>query len=229
MQGLQQQLATRFRKERERLRLSTTDVAHYCGVSVSSIFSWEAARSRIPLSAVACLWDYGFDIEAVVGGSEVLLSVPLLTEGENLDNAKQECFVPNHKLMRYRLSLPSAFAYHNQALAYDLAASGDILVMRLMENDDVANAGEETVILFRPQNTKLSDFLCKVRTAGRGRLVIVSDSTSVTVGSRLFLENGTVLGEYCYRLGCRPADGKAHRTHVLRLAAFLESIGATSR
>ena len=226
---LQQLISERFRRERQRLRISTTDVAHYCGMSVSSVFSWEAGRSRIPLSAVACLWEHGFDVERLVEGTGIQQAVPLLSEGEEYKKAQAEYFVPMHMIQRHQYTPSSVFAYHNRAYAENISAPGDLILMGMLENQDVGDINKETIVLFRPNRSGLHEFFCMIRTAGRGRLhVKVSDIVS-TVATKTMLTQGNIIAEFCYRIGYRHSETAAPETHSQRLSAFTKHIGANSR
>ena len=220
-QEVQQLLAVRFRNERLRLGLSTADVAHYCGVSTSSVFGWEAGRSKIPMFAATYLWNLGFDTESVVGGKENLQSVRLLREGEDLAKSNTEYFVPEHIVLRHRYSYTSAFVYHNQAFFDGIVASGDLLLMGILGNEHVQELVDETVVLFRPNDTNLDEFLCKMRTAGRGRLHLEAGDITATVRMQTMLDKGNAIGEYCCRVGTRLVEKVSKKTHMQRFNAFL--------
>ena len=220
--NLQKKLAENFRKERLRLGLSTADVAHFCCVSASSIFGWEAGRSKIPLSALANLWEHGFSPEAIVGGAISMQPIRVLCEGEDLESAQSECFVPMHMLFRHRVNSKNAFAYQNKAFAQDIAAPGDLMLMGALNNDYVKDLDSETFILFRPRNTSLNEFLCRVKPAGKGRVHLHAGGKASTVALRPMLESGEAIGEYCYRLGFRQFNLASSMSHAQRLSKFFK-------
>lgn len=226
-QELQSILADRFRKERLRLGLSTTDVAHYCGVSVSSVFSWEAKRSRIPLLAAACLWKHGFDVESIIAGQDELQDIPVLAEGEEFSDAKPRHLVPLHMVSRHRSSIMAVFVYHNIAYSKDLAAPGDLILMGLVDEPEEDDLKETMTILFRPVKQSLSEFMCKIRSAGKGRLLVQSDDVSATISRRSMFEHGAVYSESYCRIGYKPITKQADKTHSRRLGAYLKHIRAS--
>lgn len=223
-------LAQRFRSERERLNLMTANIAHFCGVSVSSVFAWEAGRSRIPLSAAASLWEHGFDVEVIVAGSVKMEAVPILSESENYSDASAEYLVPSYILSRSGVTARTAFVYHNRFFFQDIASSGDLLLMAwLAEGDEQEILREDRIFLFRPKATDMLEFLCKIRKARNGRLKIEVNGVSKTVSVKTMFRLGCPIGQHCYRVGNRKVEGNVLESHDQRLALFLKSLGTNSK
>lgn len=220
-----QVLADRFRKERQRLNLSFADVAHYCGVSVSSVFNWDAGRAKIPLSAAQSLWEYGFDVEAVVKGTEQPVEIPRVADGQDLDEPSGIRVVPRHMLLRHGASQQTAFAYLNLPFSDEFAKPGEVLVMKRASNETVPDIAGESVLLFRPDNPGNREFLCEVRPAGRGKIRVRNGKSAYSCGTRTFLGKGNALGVFLYRLGTERHGDVPRESHGERFSWYLRCIG----
>lgn len=215
------ELARRFRAERKRVGLSATSVAHHCGVTESTVFNWEAGRARVPLSAIARLWRYGFDAEELVKSGIERASVSMWPVG-----ASPTISVPAHLLRRHRLSEVAAFVYHNRAEAAEVAALGDLLVMGAMADEDMDILEEiDRTLLLEPREGGGDAFLCRVSRSRSRRVKLELGEESGFVNAGLLLQHCSPLGDLAFRLGHQGPFDQEPVAHTERLAAFLRRIG----
>ena len=223
-------LASRFRAERLKLGLSTSDVAHYCGVSASSVFSWEAGRSRIPLSVAASLWEHGFDAETVVAGKVKFRAVPVYGESVIPDASNADCFVPEHILQRHNLKPGSGeFAILNNAISENIASPCDLLLMSPFSKTADQYDGTEIAVLFKPGDPKFDEFLCKIKSSGRGRIRLESGNVSGIGKTQSIFDECVFIGKFHCRIGIRQPKKVSSITHSQRLNAFLRYAQKHSR
>lgn len=214
-------LAGRFRAERERLDMSTADVAHFCGVSVSSVFNWEAGRARIPLSAIANLWEFGFDPENLVSDAVETVDVPFWPTGR-IPKAE----VPKHLIHRHLLTGYATFVYHNQAEAAGIAAPGDLLVMGAMpERDPVSLEEESRIMLLDPSGGKGGEFLCKVSRSRPRKVRLELEEEWGFANTAELLRHCEVRGWLAFRLGYHRPFDPSRETHTDRMCSFLKRFG----
>jgi len=60
------QLGKNLKVERERLRMSASEMAYHCQASTVTIWSWETGRAKIPLNALVRLIPHGFDPASII-------------------------------------------------------------------------------------------------------------------------------------------------------------------
>ena len=219
-------LAQRFREERLRLNMSPENVAHYCKVSVSSVFSWEAGRSRIPLSAAANLWEHGFNIEHIISGNDHSEKVKVYQLSQELSETSNTINVPQHLLRRYGLSLSVASVFHNSAEAEDLAAPGDMILMSWLPEDDDAILSEMPMaVQLRPNADQSAEFLCRITPMQKGKVKVGLGDFSKTVKVSKLLQKCSAVGKFCQRLFCSHLhSGVSNIPHSKRLKDFVNKI-----
>ncbi len=220
----QAELGKRFREERLRLELTPEAVAHYCRMSVSAVFGWEAGRNRIPLSAATSLRAHGFDIERIICGKDQLKRIEVYHNDRKDRQGPYGLSVPFHLLRRYKLEQSAAFVYHNPADGADIASPGDFLLMSWLPPDD-PDALVETprTALLEPKRRDASELLCKVSASQKGKVKVAIGDTSGNIRLARLLELCTVKGALCCRLGCQSLlQGISGKSHAQRLAKVLD-------
>ncbi len=221
--SVSQLLAARFRKERQRLNLTTAAVAHYCDVSVSSVFSWESGRARIPLAAAACLWEYGFDVEALIEGKHTPESVRTLSKRGSTGVLDPICLMPRHKLRRFGLQAQSSFVYHNIADADDIAAPGEILLLGCFSQGDAGALVEQTRnVLLRPKADDYDDIICRLQPSGKTKLKLSLGNVSSVVRIETLLSHAEPQGYICCCIGSSSPGPLPDYTHMDTLSDFVE-------
>ena len=217
------ELGKRFRQERLRLDLTPEAVAHYCNMSVSAVFGWEAGRNRIPLSAATSLWAHGFDIERIICGADRLESIKVYP----LDEGREQLMkVSSHLLRRHKLTRETAFVYHNPADGSVIASPGDLLLMSWLPADDSEVLVETPrVALFKPKHRDAEELLCNVSVGQKGSVKITSGDASGTAKLARLLELCDIKGAMCCRLGCQSLpQGISGKPHARRLAKVLNMV-----
>ncbi len=213
-------LAERFRSERKRLNLSAESVAHFCQVSNSTVFNWEARKARIPLSAVALLWRHGLDIQALVRTDmkDAHLHLHPVEDGETVA-------VPRELLLRHGLDENTAFVYQCPSQIGKIMPAGELCLLAWHPPGREALAEAKGMFLVTSKCNGKEAF-CKMEASGSNLLRMALNGRQVMIGQKQFLAHFEILGEYIERLGYRPFTDDADSLNLNNFVAMTASAKA---
>ena len=192
-------LHLRFKSERERLGLSTAMVGGLCGVSETTVFNWEAGRSRIPLSVLEALWDHGLDPDRLIQSKAGLVALP-----SRLDDRKLVHKIPQYLLARYGVGRELAFVFHNGSRAANLLPEGELCLMQGFLSSELALQKVDGIVLAK-QNKSNSEFICTMKAKLDGEVSLQLGDACCLAPARKVSVECTLLGLFVCRIGNLPA------------------------
>ncbi len=212
---LEMLLAERFRSERKRLNLSAESVAHFCKVSNSTVFNWEARKARIPLAAVAILCQHGLDIEALVRTETPEVHIALHPAGEGRTVA-----APHSLLLRHGVHEATCMVYQCPSQIGMVMPAGELCLMGWYPTNRESLADVNGLFLFKSMSSDAEAF-CWIEAAGKNLLRLSLNGMQKMVGQKQFITHFVILGEYKARLGYRPVSkdtGSVNLKNFIQLA-----------
>ena len=214
----EQPLNRRFRIERKRLNLSVAQVAAICGTTETTIFNWEAGRSRIPLDAVEKLWIHGLDPEKLLGG-------PVESVETVVVNGRKRK-VPSHLLKRYVIEPKYALVFANQNTVAGLVPEGQVCLLNAEFNWEDARQAPCLVLL--KYNATNRCFFCQLTLLDKDVVRLSLGKQSMKSGKEEFLRHCWVVGVYRCGLGIDPTSPAGY-THEEAFQEFAKGLGGIRR
>ena len=201
-------LGKRFRGERKRLGMTSAQVAVACSVTEATVFNWEAGKVNMPLAALSCLWEQGFDPEAIIPGEAgKMQSLP-----SRIGEKRRPHQVPAHILARHRVDVMRAFVFHSPARAADLLAEGEVCLMEAFWEDTSFPEDIDAICLLAWRARK-AEFVCRVKTTGGKKVSLQLGKERICTSNRQIEAACSFVGRFVCRLGNKPAEKASGPSH----------------